>query len=348
LYESVPPQNYGGTERVVSYLTEELVRQGHDVTLFASGDSRTAAELVPVCERSLRQDEKCVDAIALHVCMVEEAARRAHQFDIIHFHMDYLHFPVSRRHSYAHVTTLHGRMDIPELAVLYHEYSDIPVISISNAQQQSVPWADWRGTVYHGLPPDLYSLHASQGQYLLFLGRMSPEKGADQAIAIAQKAGLPLKMAAKVDRCDRDYFEETLAPLIREAAPLVEFVGEVGGRRKEELLGNAIALLFPIRWAEPFGLVMIEAMACGTPVIAYRCGSVPEVIDEGVTGFIVDDLAGAVEAVAMIASLSRRRCRQVFDERFLSERMAQDYVAIYDQVLAEQPQQGNAVPLAGP
>ncbi len=332
LYESVPPQGYGGTERVVSYLTDELVRQGHEVTLFASGDSVTPARLVAPCPKSLRLDKGCVDVLANHVLMLELVFREARRFDLIHFHVDYLHFPLSRRHGCPNVTTLHGRLDIPELPAIYREYGEMPVISISDAQRRPLPWANWQGTVLHGLPLDLHTCREAPGQYLAFLGRISPEKRVDRAVEIARRVGLKLKIAAKIDRVDRDYFETKIKPLFDD--PLVEFVGEVGGRAKDEFLGNAQALLFPIDWPEPFGLVMIEALACGTPVIAWRCGSVPEVIDEGVTGFIVDSLDEAVQAAERVPSLSRRRCREVFEQRFSVARMTRDYLALYGRLLA--------------
>jgi glycosyltransferase involved in cell wall biosynthesis len=327
LYESVPPKYYGGTERVVSYLTEELVRQGHEVTLFASGDSVTKARLIAPCRRSLRLDKQCLDQLAHHILMLEHVFKNSDRFDIVHFHIDYLHFPLSRRHSLPHVTTLHGRLDIPDLVPLYREFRDMPVVSISNAQRTPLPWLNWQGTVYHGLPEDLYTFQPEPGKYLAFLGRISPEKRVDRAIAIARRLGMEIKIAAKVDAVDRDYFEEVVAPLLKD--PLVEYLGEIGEGEKNEFLGKAYALLFPIDWPEPFGLVMIEAMACGTPVIAYRCGSVPEVIEEGVTGFIVQGLEDAVQAVKRISTLSRRRCRQLFEERFSAARMARDYLAIY-------------------
>jgi glycosyltransferase involved in cell wall biosynthesis len=341
LYESVPPQCYGGTERVVSYVTEELVRQGHDVTLFASGDSVTRARLVPACPRSLRLDTGCRDQLAHHIVMLEHVFQSADEFDVIHFHCDYLHFPLSRRHRVPHVTTLHGRLDLPDLQPLYRLFADQPVISISDSQRRPLPGADWQGTVYHGLPLDLHTFRDRPGQYLAFLGRVSPEKRVDRAIEIARRAGLPLRVAAKVDPADRKYYEEEIRPLIEAAGPAVEFLGEVGGKDKDDFLGNACALLFPIDWPEPFGLVMIEAMACGTPVIAYRHGSVPEVMDDGVTGFVVADIDEAVAAVGRVGELSRRRCREVFEERFSVERMARDYVAIYRRLI-EQAGDGRA------
>jgi glycosyltransferase involved in cell wall biosynthesis len=329
LYESVPPQLYGGTERVVSWLTEELVRQGHDVTLFASGDSATTARLVAPVPNALRLDPGCVDQLALHMLLLEEVFRRQGDFDVVHFHCDYLHFPFSRRQRQAHVTTLHGRLDLPELPRIYREYGAEPVVSISQAQQGPLPWLNWHGVVHHGLPRGLHTFREGPGRYLAFLGRISPEKRVDRAVEIARRVGLPLRIAAKVDRADRDYFTDHIEPLLQRSAAFVEFVGEVGGSAKDEFLGDAIALLFPIDWPEPFGLVMIEAMACGTPVIAWPCGSVPEVIEDGVTGFVVNDVEEAVSAVERVGELSRRRCRETFERRFADERMARDYLAIY-------------------
>src|SRR5919197_5701757 len=319
LYESVPPKYYGGTERVVSYLTEELVHQGHDVTLFASGDSVTKAHLVAACRGSLRLDKHCVDGLAHQILMLEHVFQRAEDFDIVHFHIDYLHFPLSRRQPITHVTTLHGRLDIPDLVPLYKEFRDMPVISISNGQREPLPWANWQATVYHGLPVEMYRFRAEPGSYLAFLGRISPEKRVDRAIEIAKQVGMPLKIAAKVDRVDKDYFDSVIAPLLRNS--LVEFVGEIGDGEKDELLGNAYALLFPIDWPEPFGLVMIEAMACGTPVVAWRNGSVPEVMEHGVTGWIVEGFDEAVQAVAQGPMLSHPRCRPLFEGRFPPSRM---------------------------
>ena len=332
LYESVPPKYYGGTERVVSYLSEELVRQGHDVTLFASGDSETKARLVAACPRSLRLDKRCQNQMAHHFVVLEHVFRRVSEFDIIHFHVDYLHFPLSRRERVTQVTTLHGRLDIPDLVPLYAEFQDMPVISISNGQRDPLPWANWQATVYHGLPRDIYQFHPEPGSYLAFLGRISPEKRVDRAIEIAEQIGMPLKIAAKVDEVDKDYFESVITPLLRNSP--VEFVGEIGDVEKDEFLGNAYALLFPIDWPEPFGLVMIEAMACGTPVIAYRGGAVPELVEQGHTGFIVESLEDAVEAVRQVAQLSRKRCREVFEQRFTATRMAHDYVQQFQRLIA--------------
>jgi glycosyltransferase involved in cell wall biosynthesis len=335
LFESVPPKRYGGTERVVSYLTEELVRQGHDVTLFASGDSVTAARLIAACRRSLRLDKDCVDQLAHQVVLLEKVFRQAGEFDVIHFHVDYTHFPLSRRSPMPHVTTLHGRLDIPDLIPLYLEFPEMPLVSISNAQREPLPWVNWLATVYHGLPEGLYRFRKERGTYFAFLGRICPEKRVDRAIEIAKRAGMPLKIAAKVDLVDRDYFETAIRPLLRD--PLVEYVGEIGEQEKGEFLGNAYALLFPIDWPEPFGLVMIEAMACGTPVIAYREGSVSEVVDEGRTGFIVDTLEEAIQAAERIPELRRADCREVFERRFTVTRMARDYLRVYQSLLDSRP-----------
>lgn len=329
LYESVPPKGYGGTERVVSYLTEELVAHGHDVTLFASGDSVTSAHLHPACETALRLQEQTVtDPLAYHVGMVEMVAREAHNFDVVHFHIDYLHFPVVRCKHVAAVTTLHGRLDIPELAPLYREYGDMHLVSISNSQREPLAWANWAGTVYHGLPvKPLPQRDEKAGKYLAFIGRICREKRADRAIEIASRARIPLKIAAKVDPADQEYFEENIRKLLDN--PFVEFIGEVGEEEKDKLLANARALLFPIDWPEPFGMVLIEAMACGTPVIAYRMGSVPEIVDHGVSGYIVDSIEEAADAVHALDSLDRRECRHVFEKRFSAERMCLDYLKIY-------------------
>jgi glycosyltransferase involved in cell wall biosynthesis len=337
LFESVPPKLYGGTERIVSYLTEELQRQGHDVTLFASGDSTTSARLAAMCPRSFRLDDQCTDQIAHHMLMLEHVFKRADEFDIVHFHVDYLHFLLSRRQDIPQLTTLHGRLDIPDLVPLYEEFRDMPLVSISDSQRQPLSWANWQGTVYHGLPTDMYRFYPGPGNYLAFLGRISPEKRVDRAIEIASMAKMPLKIAAKVDRADKAYFEETVKPLLDN--PLVDFIGEIGEDEKNEFLGNAFALLFPIDWPEPFGLVMIEAMACGTPVIAYRNGSVPEILEEGSTGFIVSSTSAAVSAIeSIIARFDRKKCRDIFDERFSARRMANDYLNIYEDIIAGQKQ----------
>jgi len=329
LCESVPPKLYGGTERVVSYLTEELVRCGHEVTLFASGDSETKARLVPACPKALWRDPNCKEVLPHHVRLMELVFADVSRFDVIHFHGDYLQFPLLRRHPCPHVTTLHGRLDLPDQKSLFAEYGEMPLVSISDNQRNPLSAANWQATVYHGLPRDLYTYRERPGDYLAFLGRMSPEKRVDRAIEIARRAGMKLKIAAKIYDEEGDYHKKTIAPLLEESKSFVEFVGEVGGRDKDEFLGNARALLFPIDWPEPFGLVMIEAMACGTPVIAWPCGSVPEVINEGVSGFIVDNVDEAVDAVSRVEWLSRQECRREFEQRFDAARMARDYVEVY-------------------
>jgi glycosyltransferase involved in cell wall biosynthesis len=328
LIESVPPRLYGGTERIVSYLTEELVRQGHEVTLFASGDSLTTAELVPCSERALRLDATVRDPLPYYMVMLDRVHRRAHAFDVLHFHIDYLQFPLFRDLAARTLTTQHGRLDLPDLPVAYRAFPEFPLVSISDDQRRPCPDWHWLRTVHHGLPPHLYPFSPrGAGGYLAFLGRICPEKRPDHAIEIARRAGLPLKIAAKVDRVDQDYFDEVIRPLLRD--PLIDFVGEIGEQDKAAFLGGALALLFPIDWPEPFGLVMIEAMACGTPVIAYRRGSVPEVLEDGWTGFMVDDVAGAVSAVANLDRLDRHMIRARFEQRFTARRMAKDYLAAY-------------------
>ena len=331
LCESVPPRFYGGTERIVSHLTEELVARGHEVTLFASGDSVTSARLEPGCERSLRLAAHTRDPLAHHFVMLERVFDQVDHFDILHFHCDYLHFPLSRRHRASTVTTLHGRLDLPDLEPLYREYSEMPLISISNAQREPLPWARWLATIHHGIPAGFYPYHAGPGRYLAFLGRVSPEKRVDRAIEIARRAGMELQIAAKVDPADREYFDRVVKPLLDE--PGVEFVGEIGEADKGAFLGDAHALLFPIDWPEPFGLVMIEAMACGTPVIAYRRGSVPEIVEDGVTGCIVENIEDSVRAVDIVAGMSRRACRLEFERRFTVERMTREYLAVYQRVI---------------
>jgi glycosyltransferase involved in cell wall biosynthesis len=333
LFESVPPKHYGGTERVVSYLTEALVAQGHEVTLYASGDSETRARLVASTPRSLRTDPGVIDSLAHHVRQLEQIARDAARFDIIHFHIDYLHFPWSRRERWPQVTTLHGRLDIADLPPLYDEFADMPVVSISNAQRQPLPHANWQGTVYHGLPEDALPFSAAPDGYLAFIGRISREKRVDRAIEIARQTQLPLRIAAKIDDADRAYFEREIRPLFD--LPFVEYIGEIGEHEKAAFLGGARALLFPIDWAEPFGLVMIESMACGTPVVAWRRGSVPEVMTEGETGFVVSSMPEAVAAVRRIGTVDRAACRRVFEERFLASRMAEDYVRIYETIIRD-------------
>lgn len=335
LYESVPPKLYGGTERVVSWLTEELVRLGHEVTLFASGDSLTTARLVAGCPQSLRLSPGCNDPLPHHFLLLQEVLRERENFDLIHFHVDYLHFPLSRGEQLQHVSTLHGRLDIPDLVPLYQEFSDMPLVSISDAQRRPLSWANWLSTVHHGLPED--SLHpcSEDGKYLAFLGRTSPEKGLEQAIHIAKRVGMPLKIAAKIDKADVEYFQARIKPLLDH--PLIEFIGEIGFSEKCDFLGNAAALLFPINWPEPFGIVMIEALACGIPVIAYPFGSVPEIIEDGVTGFLVNDVDSAARAVRRLDRIDRAVCRQRFEERFTVQRMTQEYLAVYERVLKGQP-----------
>jgi glycosyltransferase involved in cell wall biosynthesis len=336
LYESVPPKLYGGTERVVSYLTEEFVAEGHDVTLYASGDSVTTAELRPICEHALRlRGSDVVDPLADHIRMLEIVAQDAAEFDIVHFHIDYLHFPVTRRQNFPAITTLHGRLDIPELQALFREFPEMNLVSISDAQRQPVIWANWVGTVHHGLPEDLYSPTYTEGKYLAFIGRISPEKRVDRAIEVAKRTGMPLKIAAKVDKADQDYFDAEIKGLLDHS--LVEYIGEIGEHEKAEFLGNASALMFLIDWQEPFGLVLTEAMACGTPVIAYGLGSVPEVIDQGVTGYVVDSIDAAAEAVGQIDSLDRRTIRRVFEKRFSVRRMCHDYLDIYQRIRNGEP-----------
>ena len=334
LFESVPPKFYGGTERIVSYLTEDLVRRGHDVTLFASGDSETHAHLRAPCARSLRLDRECKDQLSHHIIMVEQVAKEASEFDIIHYHIDYLHYPTTRRTHQRHVTTLHGRLDIPDLVPLYREYREMPVISISDAQREPLEWANWQATVYHGLPTNLYPFVAEEGSYLAFLGRISPEKGCDRAIEIARRAGMPLKIAAKIaEGPDREYYESVIRPLLRE--PGVEFVGEINEREKGPFLGGARALLFPIDWPEPFGLVMIEAMACGTPILAFSRGSVPEILEEGVNAHIGGSIEDLVLGVDRIGEIDRHRCREEFERRFSDDRMAVDYERVYRRLIEE-------------
>ncbi|MGZ2488071.1 glycosyltransferase involved in cell wall biosynthesis [Rhizobium pisi] len=329
LAESVPPKLYGGTERIVSYLTEALVAQGHDVTLFASGDSVTDARLVPCSDLALRLNPAVKDHLPHQVVMLEEVRRRAHEFDVLHFHIDLLHFPLIRDFADRTLTTLHGRLDLPDLKPFYQAFADIPVVSISNDQRRPMPPVNWAGTVYHGLPADLLPFTKKpKGNYLAFLGRISPEKRPDRAIEIAAKIGMQLKMAAKIDNTDRAYWETVIEPMVK-CHSNVEFIGEINQRQKAAFLGDAGALLFPIDWPEPFGLVMIEAMACGTPVVAFGCGSVPEVIDNGVTGVLVADVADAAEKLDWALRIDRHRVRATFEKRFTAGRMARDYLDLY-------------------
>jgi glycosyltransferase involved in cell wall biosynthesis len=328
LVESVPPRLYGGTERIVSYLTEELVALGHDVTLFASGDSITTANLVPCVPKALRLDDSVRDPIPYYMLMLDRVRRRADEFDILHFHIDQFQFPLFREISGRTVTTLHGRQDLPDLHPLYLGFADMPLVSISNAQRRPVPHANFAATIHHGLPANLHRPLANpRGGYVAFLGRISPEKRPDRAIKIAQACGIPIRIAAKVDRADDVYFKTEIEPLLN--GPGVEFIGEINEHQKTQFLGDAQALLFPIDWPEPFGLSMIEAMACGTPVLAFRCGSVPEIVDDGVTGLIVDSMDEAIAALPRIMTLDRKKVRQRFDQRFTAARMAKDYVGVY-------------------
>ena len=332
LYERVPPQFYGGTERIVSYLTEELVRQGHDVTLFASGDSKTSAKLVACSKMALRVDPSVKDPLLYHIMMLEEVRQRIDQFDVLHFHIDILQAPLVRDIADRTLTTQHGRLDLPDLIPFYRMFRELPLVSVSNDQHKYLRHANWVGTVHHGLPRDLLPFRPNAaGRYLAFLGRISPEKGPNRAIEIAARAGMPLKIAAKVDRVDQTYWDEIIRPMV-EAHSNVEFIGEISERDKAAFLGEATALLFPIDWPEPFGLAMIEAMACGTPIIAFRRGSVPEVVEDGTSGFVVDTIEEAVRAVRRIVSLDRTTVRAAFERCFTVERMARDYVQIYQEL----------------
>ncbi|WP_132225524.1 glycosyltransferase family 4 protein [Albibacterium bauzanense] len=326
LYESLPPKLYGGTERIVYYLTEELVKQGHEITLFASGDSITNAKLIAPVNEGLRLKKDCIDPLAYHIIEMQEVIKHAKEFDILHFHTDYLHFPFSNL-KVPSITTLHGRLDIPELQDIYKVFPYQKLISISNNQRRPLPQAKFVKTVYHGLPENLHSLGNGTGDYLAFLGRISPEKGIERAIRIALATNIKLKIAAKIDKADLAYYENDVKYLLNH--PLIEYIGEINEQQKTEFLGNAKALIFPINWPEPFGLVMIEAMACGTPVIAFNNGSVPEILEDGVTGFIVDTMTQAIFAVSQLKYLSRIKIRQTFEKRFTAKRMAEDYINVY-------------------
>jgi glycosyltransferase involved in cell wall biosynthesis len=337
LMESCPPQLYGGTERVVSYLTEELVRQGHDVTLFASGDSITSARLEACCERALRLDSTVTDPIPDHLIMLNKVRDMAKQFDVLHFHVDVLHYPLAVDFAGRTVTTMHGRLDLPELRKMHAAFPGFPLVSISDDQRLPMPPVRWAGTVHHGLPGGLLAFNsAPKGGYLAFLGRISPEKRPDRAIEIANRAGAKLKIAAKIDKVDQGYWKNVIEPMVA-SSPNVEYIGEIGERDKAQFLGNADALLFPIDWPEPFGLVMIEAMSCGTPVIAFRRGSAAEVIDDGVSGYLVEDVAQAIAAVRRLPELDRARVRETFVRRFDIARVAKEYVQVYQTLLNAQP-----------
>jgi glycosyltransferase involved in cell wall biosynthesis len=332
LLESVPPKLYGGTERVVSYLTEELVKQGHRVTLFASGDSVTSAELVSCAPRALRLDQGVRDPVPHILVMLDKVMERAHEFELMHFHIDYLHFPLFRPYTGRVLTTLHGRQDLADHMPLYLRFPEMPLVSISNAQRAPLPSGNFIGTVYHGLPLALHKPALDcKGSYLAFLGRISPEKRPDRAIEIALRAGFPLKIAAKVDKVDEIYFRDVIEPMID--GKQIEYIGEIGESAKSEFLGQAAALVFPIDWPEPFGLVMVEALACGTPVLAFRCGSVPEIIEDGLTGYTVPSVENAVAALPAVLALDRAIIRRRFEERFSSAQMASQYLKLYQKLL---------------
>jgi glycosyltransferase involved in cell wall biosynthesis len=329
LFEAVPPKLYGGTERVVYSLTEELVALGHDVTLFASGDSVTSATLAPMRDQAIRLDPSVKDWVSIYYRMVEMIYRRKDEFDVLHFHIDYFPLSLFTRQNTPFLTTIHGRLDLPEFVETYGTFPNAPFVSISDSQRKPIPNLNWVRTVLHGMPANLLKPQPVKQEYGAFLGRVSPEKGLDQAIQIAGKAGLKLKVAAKVDNADKEYYDTIIKPLIKGNSN-VEFIGEINDAQKPEFLSGAHALIFPIRWPEPFGLVMIESMACGTPVIAFNHGSVPEVIDNGVTGFIVNDIDEAVKALGKVDTLDRAKVRATFDRRFTSRRMAEDYVDLYE------------------
>lgn len=347
LWESVPPKLYGGTERIVSYLTEELVRCGHDVTLFASGDSVTTARLEPICARALRLNTGIFNRDAPMTMLMEQALGKPGDFDVIHSHLDFLGFPLARRNPTPTVTTFHGRLDLPELQTVFREYAEMPMVSISDAQRTPVSWANWQATVYHGLPTDLYGLQQNPEGYLAFLGRIAPEKRPDHAIEIAKRTGIPLRIAAKVDPIDQEYFRTKIESLLSD--PLIEYLGEITDAEKNEFLGQARALVCPYDWPEPFGLVLIEALACGTPVLAYRRGSIPEIIEDGVTGFVCEGIDEMTAAIQRIPEIDRRRCRRTFEQRFSVERMAHDYLRVYEQALGNtcenETEAGSFVPL---
>jgi glycosyltransferase involved in cell wall biosynthesis len=336
LFEAVPPKLYGGTERVVYSLTEELVAMGHDVTLFASGDSITSATLAPMREQALRLDPTVKDWVAIYYRFVEMVYRRKDEFDVMHFHIDYFPMSLFMRQKVPFLTTLHGRLDLPEFVETYTTFKDAPYVSISDSQRKPIPHLNWVRTVLHGMPANLLTPQPVKQEYAAFLGRISPEKGVDRAIQIAGKAGLKLKIAAKVDNADKEYYDSKIRPLIQ-GNPDVEFIGEINDTQKPEFLSGAHALIFPINWPEPFGLVMIESMACGTPVVAFNCGSGPEVIDSGVTGFIVNDIDEAAAAVRRIHTLDRAQVRATFDRRFTARRMAEDYVDVYESLMEPAP-----------
>ena len=339
LYESVPPKLYGGTERVVHYLTEELVKQGHEVTLFASGDSATSAKLISHVAEALRLNPECIDPMAHHIVQLQDVFERIDEFDIIHFHTDYIHFPFTKNHAIPHLTTLHGRLDLSDLQYVYNKFPHQPVISISNDQRKPLLQANFIDTVYHGLPPNLHQPGNGDGGYLAFLGRISPEKGLPRAIEIAKAAGIKLKIAAKIDKADQEYYENEIKPLLNN--PLIEFIGEINEAQKSNFLGGSLAFLFPINWSEPFGMVMIESMACSTPVIAHAMGSVPEIVEHGKNGFIVNTVQEAVAVIQTLPSFDRSMVRISFEEKFTAERMAKDYVQVYERLIREQELNGS-------
>jgi len=345
LFEAVPPKLYGGTERVVWWLTEELVRQGHDVTLFASGDSVTSAKLEPMIPQAIRLDPTVKDWVSYYIRMIELIRRRADEFDVLHFHIDYFPFSTFSRQKTPFVTTMHGRLDLPEFKAVYETFLDVPLVSISDSQRKPLPRQNWVSTVLHGMPTNLLTPQDVKQDYFAFLGRVSPEKGVDRAIRVAAKCGIKLKIAAKVDNADKEYYDSQIKPLIDQHGSNVEFIGEINDAQKPAFLSGAHALLFPIDWPEPFGLVMIESMACGTPIVAYRCGSVPEVIDPGVTGFICPpgDEDAFVSAAQRVHTLDRAKIRARFEERFTAERMANDYLATYNRLGARATPQLRAV-----
>jgi glycosyltransferase involved in cell wall biosynthesis len=336
LYESVPPKLYGGTERVVAYLTDALINLGHRVTLFASGDSGTKATLIPICDRALRLYNH-LDPLAYHILQLQEVFERGNEFDILHFHTDYLHFPFSYNRNATTITTLHGRLDIDDLKPIYEKFHKMPVVSISDSQREPLPMANWIGTVHHGLPLNLYGKGEGKGNYVAFLGRISPEKRVDRAIEIAKRANLKIKIAAKIDKADQAYYEKEIKHLFTE--PHVEYLGEIGESEKASLLANAVAMLFPIDWREPFGMVTIEALACGTPVIAFNHGSVSEIIEEGRTGYIVESIDEAVAALERIDEISRDDCRESFENRFSATIMAKKYLQLYEKLLHPEKKQ---------
>lgn len=338
LWESVPPQRYGGTERIVSYLTDELIRLGHEVVLFASGDSCTSARLEAVCDRSLRLKTGIFNRDAPLVTMLERVFGSSGEFDVIHSHLDFLAFPLARRCRTPSIATLHGRLDLPGLIHVFREFAEMPVVSISDAQRGPIPWANWLATIHHGMPRDLYTFHPQPGKYLAYLGRICPEKKPDHAIELAKRVGLPLRIAAKVDPVDREYFHAEIEQLLEH--PLIEYVGEITDSEKDDFIGDAYALVCPYDWPEPFGLVFIEALACGTPVLAYRRGSAAEIVDDGATGFICDHLGEMAKAVERVPMLDRRRCREAFEERFTVERMVRDYLDVYQRVINDEPYSG--------